>query len=187
MSNAKLQVALDFVELDRALGVAKAAVAGGADLLEAGTPLIKSEGLDAVRRLRELFPDVTIIADMKTMDAGKIEAEAAAKAGANVMTVLAAAGLGTIRECVETARQYGIKVAVDLVNVPDVMALARQAAEVGADWLDVHCAIDAQMAGEDPLAALREIREASNLTLAVAGGINSETAPLAAESGADVV
>ncbi|KKL51740.1 hypothetical protein LCGC14_2292490, partial [marine sediment metagenome] len=96
MSEIKLQVALDFVELSRALDVAAKAVAGGADYIEAGTPLIKSEGLDAVRRLREMFPDHTIIADMKTMDAGRIEAEVAAKAGANVMTVCGTASESTI-------------------------------------------------------------------------------------------
>ena len=98
MPECKLQVALDFVELPRALAVAEAAVAGGADYIEAGTPLIKSEGLDAVRALREKFPDRIIVADMKTADAGKIEAEAAAKAGANVMTVLGTADETTIRE-----------------------------------------------------------------------------------------
>ncbi|GAJ02521.1 unnamed protein product, partial [marine sediment metagenome] len=63
-----LQVAFDFVNLKRALKVAEAAVAGGADWLEAGTPLIKSEGLDIVRELRGRFPDYTIVADMKIMD-----------------------------------------------------------------------------------------------------------------------
>ena len=80
MNKARLQVALDFIELPRALKVAQAAIAGGADIIEAGTPLIKSEGLDAVRKLREMFPAATIVADMKTMDAGRIETEAAAKA-----------------------------------------------------------------------------------------------------------
>ncbi|HNX27550.1 MAG TPA: orotidine 5'-phosphate decarboxylase, partial [Phycisphaerae bacterium] len=74
MSNTKLQVALDFVELGRAMEVARAAVAGGADYIEVGTPLIKSEGLDAVRQIRAAFPDKVIIADTKTMDAGRIEA-----------------------------------------------------------------------------------------------------------------
>ena len=119
MSDTKLQVALDFIELRRAMKVAEAAVAGGADYLEAGTPLIKSEGLDAVRKLRDAFPDRTIIADMKTMDAGKIEAEAAANAGATVMTVLGSAPKSTIRECVEVGRHFGIQVAVDLLGVTD--------------------------------------------------------------------
>ena len=187
MSKIRLQVALDFVELPRALKVAQAAVAGGADIIEAGTPLIKSEGLDAVRRLREMFPDKTIVADMKTMDAGRVEAEAAAKAGANVMTVLAAASETTIRECVEAGRHYGLEVAADLLGVADPAAFARRAEELGVAWLDVHCAIDVQMTGGDSLALLRELRGATGLTLAVAGGINSETAAAAAQAGADVI
>jgi len=186
-NNVKLQVALDFVELERALKVAEAAVAGGADYIEAGTPLIKSEGLEAVRRLREMFADKTIIADMKTADAGRIEAEAAAKAGANVMTVLGSASESTIRECVEAGRHYGIDVAVDLLGVAEPVEFAKKAAELGAAWLDVHCAIDVQMTGGDPLALLREVRGATGLTLAVAGGINSETAAAAADAGADVI
>lgn len=187
MAKVKLQVALDFVELSRAMAVAEAAVAGGADYLEAGTPLIKSEGLEAVRKLREKFPEVLIVADLKTMDAGRIEAEAAAKAGADVMTVLGSASPGTIRECVEAGRHYGLKVAVDLLGVAEPVELAEQLGELGVAWLDVHCAIDAQMEGRDPFATLREVRSASSLTLAVAGGINSETAPRAVEAGADVV
>ena len=183
----RLQVALDFVDLSRAMVVAEAAVAGGADILEAGTPLIKSEGLDAVRKLRAAFPAVTIVADMKTMDAGRIEAESAAKAGANVMTVLAAAGESTIRECVEAGRHYGIDVAVDLLGVDDPVAFAKRASELGVAWLDVHCAIDAQMHGAGPLALLSEVRGATELTVAVAGGINSETAAEAAAAGADVI
>jgi len=187
MSDVKLQVALDFVELTRALNVAQAAVAGGADYIEAGTPLIKSEGLDAVRKLREMFPKHTIVADMKTMDTGRIEAEAAAKAGANVMTVCGAAGEPTIRECVEAGRHYGIDVAVDLLGVADPAGFARRAGELGASRLEVHCAIDAQMTGEDPLSLLKELRGATDMVLAVAGGLNSETAVAAAEAGADVV
>ena len=182
-----LQVALDFVELSRAVSVAEAAVAGGADYIEAGTPLIKSEGLDAVRRLREMFPGHVIVADMKTMDAGRIEAESAAKAGANVMTVCGAATPGTISECVEAGRHYGLEVAVDLLGVADPVALAKKAADLGAAWIDVHCPIDAQMAGENPLAQLREVRAVTELTLAAAGGFNSETAAAAADAGADVV
>jgi len=187
MNETKLQVALDFVELPRALKVAEAAVAGGAEYIEAGTPLIKSEGLDAVRALREKFPAATIIADMKTADAGRIEAEAAAKAGASVMTVLGTASEGTLRECVEAGRHYGVRVAVDLLGVADPRALARRCAAWGVDWLDVHCAIDEQMAGRDPLDLLRTLRGETDLTLAVAGGINSETAPAAVAAGADVI
>ncbi len=189
MDTVKLQVALDFLELPRAMAVARAAVAGGADYIEVGTPLIKSEGLDAVRKLREEFPAAVIIADMKTMDAGRIETEAAAKAGANVVTVSGTAAPATLRECVEAGRHYGVQVAVDLLGVADPVAFAKAAAELGVAWLDVHCTIDAQMQGsaEGGLEVLRQVRAASKLTLAVAGGLNSETAATAAAAGADVV
>ena len=183
MSTTKLQVALDFLDIDRALAVAADAVAGGAELIEAGTPLIKSEGLDAVRAIRKKFPEKTIIADTKTMDAGKIEAEAAAKAGANIMTVLAAAPESTIRECVEAGRHYGIQVAVDLLAIDDPVGFAKKAASLGVAWVDVHCAIDQQMQGADPLVLLRQVRAATDITVAVAGGINSETAAAAVAAG----
>ncbi|MFW6146558.1 MAG: orotidine 5'-phosphate decarboxylase / HUMPS family protein [Planctomycetota bacterium] len=187
MPDPKLQVALDFLELDRALAVADAAVAGGADYVEAGTPLIKSEGLDAVRALRERFPNKTIIADLKTMDAGHVEAEAAAKAGATVMTVCAAASESTIRECVETGRQYGLAVAVDLMGIADPVAAAGDLAALGVAWVDVHCPIDRQMQGADPLEQIRRVRAACGLTLAAAGGLTSETAAGAVAAGADVI
>ena len=91
-----LQLALDFVNLEQALRCAREAVKGGADWLEAGTPLIKSEGLDAVRALRRVFPSATIVADMKVMDAGCLETESAAKAGADIIHVLGGASDATI-------------------------------------------------------------------------------------------
>ena len=184
---AELQVALDFLELPRALRVAAEAVEGGAEILEAGTPLIKSEGLDSVRALRKQFPDRRIVADMKTMDAGRAEMEAAAKAGANLVTVLALASDATVRECVEAARNYGFEVEADLVNVPDAVARARELESLGVHVLGVHCPIDEQMRGGDPFGTLRRVREAVSLRLAVAGGITSETAPAAVAAGADIV
>jgi 3-hexulose-6-phosphate synthase/6-phospho-3-hexuloisomerase len=187
LSEVKLQVALDFIELDRAIDIARAAVAGGADYIEAGTPLIKSEGLDCIRKLRALFPDKTIIADMKTMDAGRIEAEIAAKAGANIITVLGSSSKSTILECVEAGRHYGIKVAVDLLGLKNAEQFAENADQLGIAWLNVHCAIDTQMLGENPFKQLRKIRRFTSLTLSVAGGINSETAADAVKDGADII
>jgi 3-hexulose-6-phosphate synthase/6-phospho-3-hexuloisomerase len=183
----RLQVALDFTMSSRALKAAEEAVAGGADLLEVGTPLLKSEGLDAVRKLKARFPGVPVVADTKTMDAGRVEMEMAAKAGASFATVLGAAAPGTLRECAEVGRNYGIGVIVDLVGVPDPVAVARLAQELGATAVGVHCGIDQQMQGADALATLRAVRQAVTLQVFVAGGLTSETAPLAAAAGADVV
>jgi 3-hexulose-6-phosphate synthase / 6-phospho-3-hexuloisomerase len=182
-----LQVALDFVDLPRALTVAAEAVAGGADWVEAGTPLIKSEGLRAVRELKSAFPDRTIVADMKTMDAGRTEVEYAAKAGAGVVGVLGAASDSTIKECAEAARNYGCKLIVDMIEVADPVARARRAEELGADLVGIHTAIDQQMRGEAPFETLRAVAEAVSIPVSVAGGVNSETAAAAVEAGAAVV
>lgn len=184
---AKLQVALDFVDLSRAVKCAKAAAAGGADIFEAGTPLIKSEGLNAVRELKRLFPRAGIVADMKTIDTGRMEMEAAAKAGATTATVMGTADFSTIEECVEAGRNYGIKVAVDLLGIANPVAFARRCEEIGVDEVGVHTPIDEQMRGGTPFEILRAVRKAADLRISVAGGINTETAGLAVKAGADIV
>ncbi len=182
-----LQLALDFVDLKRALKSAQAGIAGGVDWLEAGTPLIKSEGLHAVRELRKLFPNITIVADMKIMDAGRTEVETAAKAGANIVDVLGASSDATIRECIQAGKNYGAKIVVDMIAVDDVLSRAKQVEGFGADYVSVHCAIDEQMEGKDPFDVLRQVTEALSIPVAVAGGINSETAAMAVEAGAAIV
>jgi len=182
-----VQVALDFVDLPRAVEVAREAVAGGVDWVEAGTPLIKAEGLNAVRELKAAFPDKLIFADLKTMDAGRIEVEYAAKAGAGLVGVLGAASDSTIKECIEAAHNYGCKLIVDMIEVADPIARARQAEAWGADYVGIHTAIDQQMRGEAPFATLRAVAEAVSIPVSAAGGINSETAAAAVAAGAAVV
>lgn len=182
-----MQIALDFVDLSRALKCAEEAVKGGADWIEAGTPLIKSEGLNAVRALRERFPDRTIVADMKIMDAGRTEVEMAAKAGANIVCVLGAASDSTIKECIEAAHNYGANIQVDLIAVKDVKKRALEVEKIGADYIGVHCAIDEQMQAKDPFRHLRELAKKITVPIAVAGGINSESAPDAIKLGASIV
>ncbi len=182
-----VQVALDFVDLPRALQVAREAVAGGADWVEAGTPLIKAEGLNAVRELKAAFPDKLVFADLKTMDAGRIEVEYAAKAGAGLVGVLGAASDSTIKECIEAAHNYGCKLIVDMIEVADPVARARQAELWGADYVGIHTAIDRQMRGEAPFATLRAVAEAVAIPVSAAGGINSETAAAAVAAGAGIV
>ncbi len=182
-----LQIALDFVTLNRAMKLAEEAVEGGADWLEAGTPLIKSEGLDAVRELRKRFPDKTIIADMKIMDAGRVEAEAAAKAGANIIGVLGVSSDATIKECIEAGRNYGFDVIVDMIGVSDVATRAKQVEEFGATYVGIHIAIDEQMEGISPFEKLKQIAEAVSIPIAIAGGVNSETVVDAIDAGASII
>ena len=182
-----LQVALDEVELRRAVSIAREAIAGGADYLEAGTPLIKSEGMSAVRTLKEEFKDHVIVADMKTMDTGAIEVEMAVKSGAGIVSILGASHDSTVEESVRSARKYGAKLAVDLINVADPVARAVRLQELGADIIGVHVGIDQQMVGKDPLDILKEVRKAVSIKIAVAGGLDADSAASAVALGADIV
>ena len=152
-----LQLALDHENLSRAMKAAREGMAGGVDWLEAGTPLIKCEGLEAVRALRREFPSATIVADMKIVDAGRLETECAAKAGANVIHVLALAADSTIAECVEAARRYDARITADLIGLGGAEKMAQRAKELemmGVASVCVHTPIDLQMRGELPFDGL---------------------------------
>jgi 3-hexulose-6-phosphate synthase/6-phospho-3-hexuloisomerase len=184
-----LQVALDFLELSRALGVAREAWKGGATWIEAGTPLLKSEGLESIRALRREFPKAYLIADTKTLDAGRVEFESAAKAGANCATVCVAGSDATVLECIEAGRNYGIDVCVDLLGLKDdrLVEVAKKCQEWGAHHVGLHLPIDDQMRGLDVTAVLRALRPHVTIPIAVAGGVNSETAPVMVAAGAQIV
>ncbi len=182
-----LQVALDFVDLPRALKLAGEALEGGADWIEAGTPLIKSAGLDAVRELRKRFPRATLVADMKTMDVGRIEVESAAKAGADVVVVLGLASDSTIRECIEAGRHYGAKIMVDLLEVDNLLERAKEVEKMGPDYIGLHTSVDEQMEGKVSFAGVRTIAGKTGIPIAVAGGVNSENAHEAVEAGANII
>src|SRR3954447_13394346 len=100
-----VQISLDLTSLDEALETAEIAVAAGVDWLEAGTPLILAEGLRAVEGLRRRFPNHPIVADLKTMDGGYLEAEMMARAGATYVVVMGRAHEATVRRTIDAARE----------------------------------------------------------------------------------
>jgi len=155
--------------------------------LEAGTPLIKSVGLDCVRELRKKFPHHTIVADMKTMDVGRIEVESAAKAGADIVAVLGVASDSTIRECIQAGGHYGAKIMVDLLEVPEFLKRAKEIEQMGTDYLGLHTSIDEQMQGKISFEKVSRVIQEVNIPVALAGGINSENASKAVEAGATIV
>ncbi|WAC05642.1 MAG: bifunctional hexulose-6-phosphate synthase/ribonuclease regulator [Methanoregula sp.] len=187
MKKPILQVALDLTELNRALQIAQESVRGGADWIEAGTPLIKSEGMNAVRTLKNQFPDYTIVADMKIADTGSLEVEMAAKAGAGVVCILADADDSVIAEAVRAARLYGVRLMADLINSHDPAQRARQVEAMGIDLVTVHVGIDQQMTGRSSLDLLSDITGKVTIPVAVAGGLDSVTAAQAVQNGASIV
>ena len=180
-------MALDILDLDRSIQIAKEAVSGGADWIEAGTPLIKSEGMDAVREMKKALPTVRIVADMKTVDTGAMEVEMAAKAGADIVAMLASSDNSTIEDALRAARKYGVQIMMDLLTVPDPVKRSRELEALGVDYICVHVGIDQQMTGRDTIDFLREIVKEVKTPVAAAGGIDARTGAEAVASGAAIV
>ncbi|HZK29619.1 MAG TPA: bifunctional hexulose-6-phosphate synthase/ribonuclease regulator [Methanoregula sp.] len=187
MKKAVLQVALDIIELKRALQIAQESIDGGADWIEAGTPLIKSEGMQAIRSMRDRFPGSIIVGDMKVADTGTLEVEMAAKAGANIVCILADADDSVIAESVRAARLYGIRIMADLINVRDPIKRAPELEAMGVDIICAHVGIDQQMIGKNSIDLLTSLSGLIHIPLAVAGGISAATAGDAVKCGADIV
>jgi 3-hexulose-6-phosphate synthase/6-phospho-3-hexuloisomerase len=187
MKKAVLQVALDVLELKRALQIAQESLDGGSDWIEIGTPLIKSEGMQAIRSMRDRFPDTILVADMKIADTGTLEVEMAAKAGANIVCVLADADDSVIAEAVRASRLYGIRIMADLINVKDPVSRASELEALGIDILCAHVGIDQQMMGKSSLDLLETLSDQVHIPLAIAGGIDAAAAGDAVQSGADII
>lgn len=183
-----LQVALDFMQLKRSMTISEEAVKGGADWVEVGTPLIKSEGTEAIRALRKKYPHNKIIADTKTMDTGGFEVEIAAKAGADIVTILGLADDSTISEAVMAARKYGAEVMIDMINVPDKAKRAEEVEKLGVSYVCLHMGIDQQMKGEEPpIDVLKKTVKNTSIPIAVAGGITAENAGEYVKAGASII
>ena len=179
---AILQLALDFTDIGDAVEVAEKA-RDYVDWLEAGTPLIKSEGISAVRELKRMFPEKKIVADMKIMDAGALETEIAADAGADVVTVMGAADFSTIREAIATGKKRRIKVMVDTMNIG--AARVKVIEKMKPDYICPHVGLDQQKKGLKLTDVVAETE--IHVPLAVGGGINYRTAEVFARAKVSVI
>jgi 3-hexulose-6-phosphate synthase len=189
-----VQISLDLTDIDEALTTATIARRAGVDWLEAGTPLILAEGLHGVRALRERFPDVPIVADLKTMDGGYLEAEMMARAGATHVVVMARAHEETLKCVVQAGRDFGIKVMGDNLGCPDMVAGARFIEDLGCDYVIHHIGYDERRGiaarGQrmpSPLDQLREVVAAVNIPVQAVGGLTLEQAVRTPAYGAPLV
>jgi len=189
-----VQISLDLTNIDEALETAALAMRAGVDWLEAGTPLLLAEGLHGVRKLRENFPSVPIVADLKTMDGGYLEAEMMAKAGATHVVVMARAHEETIKVVVEAGKDFGVAVMGDNLGCPDMVAAAKKLEELGCDYVIHHIGYDERrgIAAQgftmpSPLDQLREVVEAVNIPVQAVGGLSLEQAIRCPEFGAPLV
>jgi 3-hexulose-6-phosphate synthase/6-phospho-3-hexuloisomerase len=189
-----VQISLDFTNLAEALSTAAIARRAGVDWPDAATPLILAEGLHGVRALRERFPGVPIVADLKTMDGGYLEAEMMAKAGATHVVVMARAHPETVKCVVQAGRDFGVKVMGDNLGCPDMVDGARQLEDLGCDFIIHHIGYDERRgiaaAGRrmpSPLDQLREVVNAVRVPVQAVGGLTVEQAIRTPEYGAPLV
>jgi 3-hexulose-6-phosphate synthase len=171
----KLQLALDMFDIPQSIEILKG-LADVIDIVEIGTPMIIREGVHAVKKVKDAFPDLTVLADLKIMDGGGIEAASAFDAGADIVTVLSVAENATIKEVVKTAKKYGKQVMADMIAVRDLAARSKELDQFGLDYLCVHTAFDVQNTGKNPLDELKVLNSTvKNTKTAVAGGIKLST------------
>ena len=189
-----VQVSLDLTDIEEAIQMAHIAMRAGVDWLEAGTPLILAEGLHGVSALRTEFPGVPIIADLKTMDGGYLEAEMMAKAGATHVVVMARSHPETIKCVVAAGRDYGVKVMGDNLGCEDMVQGARDLEALGCDMVIHHIGFDerrgiaasgARM--PSPLDQLRAVVDAVGVPVQAVGGLSLEEAIACPSYGAPLV
>src|SRR6202046_2640049 len=189
-----VQISLDLTSIPEALETARLAIRCGVDWLEAGTPLIIAEGMNGVRALRAEFPGVPIVADLKTMDGGWLEAEMMARAGATHVVVMERAHPETIKVVVKAGRDFGVGVMGDNLGAPDMVASARRLEGLGCDFVIHHIGYDERRglaaAGKpypSPLDQLREVVAAVRVPVQAVGGLTIEQAMRTPKYGASVV
>jgi len=189
-----VQISLDIIDLAEALETADTAMRAGVDWLEAGTPLILAHGMAGVRALRDRHPDTPIVADLKTMDGGYLEAEVMAKAGATHVVVMARAHDATIAEVVKAGGDLGVKVMGDNLACPDMVDGAKRLEDFGCDYVIHHIGYDERRSfaarGEampSPMDRLQEVVDAVSVPVQAVGGLSLEQAVSTPAYGAPLV
>jgi 3-hexulose-6-phosphate synthase len=195
--NPIVQISLDVTSSEEALETAALAMRAGVDWLEAGTPLILAEGLHGVQALRDAFPGIPIVADLKTMDGGYLEAEMMAKAGATHVVVMARAHPATIKQVVQAGKDYGVKVMGDNLGCPDMAEGAKLLEDLGCDFVIHHIGFDERRDSDvqrqyggrmpSPLDKLAEVVRAVSIPVQAVGGLSIEQAISCPKYGAPLV
>ncbi|MDP2217848.1 MAG: bifunctional 5,6,7,8-tetrahydromethanopterin hydro-lyase/3-hexulose-6-phosphate synthase [Methanolobus sp.] len=181
-----LQVALDNPNIEAILSIVNQLPKSDHVILEAGTPLIKRYGVDVISKLRTVRPDAFIVADLKTLDTGNLEARMVADATADAIVVSALAPVATLNKAIEEAHKTGIYAVMDTLNCPDPVAILKQLKEL-PDVVELHRAIDVEETAH-AWGNIQDIKALSpKILVAVAGGIRIDTMPDALKAGADIL
>ena len=183
-----LQVALDVLSVEDATRISSMIPYTDRVLIEAGTPLIKSEGIKVIQSIKKARPGSFTVADLKTLDTGALEVKIAADAGAEIVSVSGLANVSTLNEAIATANKLGVLIYVDMMNVEDPISLLSKLVKP-PDVVLLHRGIDMEFSGEEHRwDVIKEIKKNyRDVKIAVAGGINLQTARSALSIGADII
>ena len=183
---AKLQVAIDLLTTEEALALA-AKVAPYVDIIELGTPLIKNMGSAVITAMKNAHPDKLVFADLKTADAGELEADVAFKAGADLVTVMGAAGNATIVGAVKAAKAHNKGIVVDTIGYADRVKRAQEVTEFGVEFVELHAGLDEQWTEGYSIQVLIDEAARVGVPVSVAGGVNIDNVAAVVKAGAIVV
>lgn len=172
----RLQVAVDIPDLVSALGALNRAEPA-VDVIECGTILIIAEGLRAVRAVRALYPDKTILADVRIAEAGSLISRHCFEAGASWVSCVAGASLATIAQVVKVAGEFGGEVQVELGETYDTER-AKAWRDLGVQHVIVKRSRDREAVGDltwgpDDLARIDELA-GLGFTVTITGGISAD-------------
>jgi bifunctional enzyme Fae/Hps len=184
-----LQIALDAPSLEGAKKVIEQLPGSDRIILEVGTPLIKRYGTRGINELRQIAKDKFIIADLKTLDVGKVEVDIAYEDTADAVVAAGLAPPETLDATIQEAKRLGIYAVIDMLNVEDVLAKLKSIKEF-PDIVILHRGIDQETGRSSGLERIKIIRQEfpnKKFLIAVAGGIVPETAKEALEQGADIL
>ena len=179
LERPQLQIALDTFDMPSALRPLNAAISQ-VDVIECGTVLIIAEGLRAVREIRALYPNKTILADVRIAEAGAVISRACFEAGANWVSVVAGASMTTVEQVVKVAQEFGGEVQIELGETYDPEQ-AREWRRLGATQVIVHRSRDAEAAGkltwgENDKDRIRQLHQ-MGFKVTVTGGVTAKDLP----------
>ncbi|WP_373839943.1 bifunctional 5,6,7,8-tetrahydromethanopterin hydro-lyase/3-hexulose-6-phosphate synthase [Methanospirillum sp.] len=182
-----LQVALDIVDLGKLRAVLSSLPENDHLIIEAGTPLIKKFGLNVINEIRAVKPNAFIVADMKILDTGNLEARMAADSSADAVVMSGLAPATTIEKAISEARKTGIYSVIDMLNVGDPAGLV-SSLKNKPDIVELHRAIDAEHTSH-AWGNIGDLKKAAGgkLLVATAGGIRVPVVKEALKTGADIL
>jgi bifunctional enzyme Fae/Hps len=182
-----LQIALDIPDMEMTKKIIRELPKSDKIILEAGTPLIKKYGTKVINELREVTRGDFMIADLKTLDVGQVEVDLAFEEGADAVVASGLATVDVIDKFVYEAKRLGIYAFLDMMNVEDPVKKLKSLKEI-PDIAILHRAIDSEKKEKHKFNLIKEIKKSfPNLYVAVAGGIEPETVPLALKEGVDII